>query len=200
MVVGRGDGENFVASDVTALIPVTRRFQILEEGDVAAAAGREGVVAAASEQGDVAAALGHERVVAGAAEQAEVAAAGGQERVAEGVGEVGRDEGLQLVLQVDIAHALRRLAEAVSEGHGGGQVRIGDEDARALWGRQFSRDRELACPVVSHGLVVCCLEGEEYTAVCGDGHAGQRGVDRVDGGVEVRQHNLHMALPFDAMG
>jgi glutamine---fructose-6-phosphate transaminase (isomerizing) len=36
LVIGLGAaGENFVASDVQALLPVTRRFQFLEEGDVA---------------------------------------------------------------------------------------------------------------------------------------------------------------------
>jgi glutamine---fructose-6-phosphate transaminase (isomerizing) len=34
-VIGIGKDENFVASDVAALLPVTRRFMILEEGDVA---------------------------------------------------------------------------------------------------------------------------------------------------------------------
>ncbi|MGH8274703.1 MAG: glutamine--fructose-6-phosphate transaminase (isomerizing) [Gammaproteobacteria bacterium] len=35
VVIGRGIGENFVASDVMALLPVTRRFQFLEDGDIA---------------------------------------------------------------------------------------------------------------------------------------------------------------------
>jgi glutamine---fructose-6-phosphate transaminase (isomerizing) len=35
VVVGLGIDENFVASDVAALVPVTRRFMFLEEGDVA---------------------------------------------------------------------------------------------------------------------------------------------------------------------
>lgn len=35
LVVGLGIGENFVASDQLALLPVTRRFMYLEEGDVA---------------------------------------------------------------------------------------------------------------------------------------------------------------------
>jgi len=35
LVVGVGIGENFIASDVTAMLPVTQRFIFLEEGDVA---------------------------------------------------------------------------------------------------------------------------------------------------------------------
>ena len=35
MVIGLGMGENFIASDQLALLPVTRRFVFLEEGDIA---------------------------------------------------------------------------------------------------------------------------------------------------------------------
>jgi glucosamine--fructose-6-phosphate aminotransferase (isomerizing) len=35
VVIGLGQDENFVASDVAALLPVTRRFMFLEEGDIA---------------------------------------------------------------------------------------------------------------------------------------------------------------------
>jgi glucosamine--fructose-6-phosphate aminotransferase (isomerizing) len=35
VVIGLGENENFVASDVAALLPVTRRFLFLEEGDIA---------------------------------------------------------------------------------------------------------------------------------------------------------------------
>jgi len=42
VVIGVGIGENFVASDVAALLPVTRKFMFLEEGDIAVIT-REGV-------------------------------------------------------------------------------------------------------------------------------------------------------------
>ncbi len=35
VVIGIGEHENFIASDVSALLPVTRAFQFLEEGDIA---------------------------------------------------------------------------------------------------------------------------------------------------------------------
>ncbi|GMR09162.1 MAG: glutamine--fructose-6-phosphate transaminase (isomerizing) [Gammaproteobacteria bacterium] len=35
LVIGLGDGENYIASDMSALLPVTQRFLILEEGDIA---------------------------------------------------------------------------------------------------------------------------------------------------------------------
>lgn len=41
LVIGLGLGENFIASDQMALLPVTRRFIFLEEGDVAEVSRRE---------------------------------------------------------------------------------------------------------------------------------------------------------------
>jgi glucosamine--fructose-6-phosphate aminotransferase (isomerizing) len=43
-IVGIGEGENFVASDIAALLPVTRNYMILEEGDVAVVDRRSVVV------------------------------------------------------------------------------------------------------------------------------------------------------------
>jgi len=43
VVIGVGIGENFVASDVAALLPVTRKFMFLEEGDLAVVT-RDGIV------------------------------------------------------------------------------------------------------------------------------------------------------------
>lgn len=43
VVIGVGIGENFVASDVAALLPVTRKFMFLEDGDIAVMT-RDGVV------------------------------------------------------------------------------------------------------------------------------------------------------------
>ncbi len=48
VVVGIGIGENFVASDVAALLPVTRKFMFLEEGDIAVVT-RDGVVISAAD-------------------------------------------------------------------------------------------------------------------------------------------------------
>ncbi|MBT3431001.1 MAG: glutamine--fructose-6-phosphate transaminase (isomerizing), partial [Proteobacteria bacterium] len=41
LLLGRADGENFVASDINALLPVTREYQVLENGDVADIRGTE---------------------------------------------------------------------------------------------------------------------------------------------------------------
>ncbi|MFT5574033.1 MAG: glucosamine--fructose-6-phosphate aminotransferase (isomerizing) [Cryomorphaceae bacterium] len=35
LLVGLGDGENFIASDMSALIPVSNRYMVLEDGDIA---------------------------------------------------------------------------------------------------------------------------------------------------------------------
>lgn len=51
VVVGLGIEENFVASDVAALLPVTRRFRFLEEGDVAEVRRRSIIIVDASGAG-----------------------------------------------------------------------------------------------------------------------------------------------------
>lgn len=35
LIIGLGEGENFIASDVAAVLPVTNKYMILEEGDIA---------------------------------------------------------------------------------------------------------------------------------------------------------------------
>ena len=44
LLLGRADGENFVASDINALLPVTREYQVLENGDVADIRGNDCVI------------------------------------------------------------------------------------------------------------------------------------------------------------
>jgi len=44
LVIGQGVGENFIASDQLALLPVTRRFIYLEEGDIAEISRRDVVI------------------------------------------------------------------------------------------------------------------------------------------------------------
>lgn len=44
LVIGLGMGENFIASDQLALLPVTRRFIFLEEGDIAEVTRRSVVI------------------------------------------------------------------------------------------------------------------------------------------------------------
>ncbi len=72
VVIGRGQGENFVASDVSALLPVTRTFQFLEEGDVAAIS-REGVRIADAEGRPVERALRESELSADAVEKGDYA-------------------------------------------------------------------------------------------------------------------------------
>ena len=52
LVIGLGDGENFVASGIPALLPVTKRFIYLEQGDLAEIR-REGVRVVDSDGNDV---------------------------------------------------------------------------------------------------------------------------------------------------
>jgi len=35
LLIGLGDGENFIASDMSALIPVSQKYMVMEDGDIA---------------------------------------------------------------------------------------------------------------------------------------------------------------------
>lgn len=70
VVIGLGIGENFVASDVAALLPVTRKFMFLEEGDIAVVR-REDVTVYDANGNEVARPVKESKLSADAAERGE---------------------------------------------------------------------------------------------------------------------------------
>jgi len=70
VVIGLGIGENFVASDVAALLPVTRKFMFLEEGDIAVVQ-REDVTVYDANGNEVARPVKESKLSADAAERGE---------------------------------------------------------------------------------------------------------------------------------
>jgi len=70
VVIGLGMGENFVASDVAALLPVTRKFMFLEEGDIAVLR-REDVTVYDANGNEVARPVKESKLSADAAERGE---------------------------------------------------------------------------------------------------------------------------------
>jgi glucosamine--fructose-6-phosphate aminotransferase (isomerizing) len=70
VVIGLGIGENFVASDVAALLPVTRKFMFLDEGDVAVVE-RENVTIFDIDGNEVARPVKESELTADAAERGE---------------------------------------------------------------------------------------------------------------------------------
>ena len=70
VVIGLGIGENFVASDIAALLPVTRKFMFLEEGDIAVVQ-REDVTVYDANGNEVARPVKESKLSADAAERGE---------------------------------------------------------------------------------------------------------------------------------
>ncbi len=70
VVIGLGIGENFVASDVAALLPVTRKFMFLDEGDIAVVR-REDVTVYDANGNEVARPVKESKLSADAAERGE---------------------------------------------------------------------------------------------------------------------------------
>ncbi len=70
VVIGLGIGENFVASDIAALLPVTRKFMFLEEGDIAVVQ-REDVTVYDASGNEVARPVKESKLSADAAERGE---------------------------------------------------------------------------------------------------------------------------------
>ena len=112
VVIGLGEGENFVASDVSALLPVTATFIFLEEGDMAEI--RRDSVRVSTGRQHRSSAGARERLSADAAEKGEYPAlhAEGNLRAAAGRGaDAGGARGRRQLLEAASARRHRRLRQ-----------------------------------------------------------------------------------------